>query len=209
MIALTLKAGALLFGLMLTALTVTQAASHDAAHHAAVRRLLLPPADCEAPCLMGLQPDKTHSEAAFAQLNRQGWEAIGGQGYPRANSGTSLWRWQLSAATWTEGQFQAERGELIGIFLTSNLPLSEVWRHLGPPTETHFVWLSDERAGGFMSYADLGWRVEFETACVGDPFVLFQQRVRLIMDGGAYLRQQESGHTSRTFLSFLHCGITP
>ena len=117
-----------------------------------VRAALLPPAECAAPCFLGIRPGDTSAGAALSILENHAWVR-------RLNimDNPVSWEWSGAQPVWIDGsvpghivteRFIAENREdgVTSVYVQTRLTLAEVYMLLGQPDQSWFR-MADEPLG--------------------------------------------------------------
>jgi hypothetical protein len=120
---------------------------------------LLPPADCPAPCLLGVRPGSTSVDRALAVLRAN--PAIAQVQVDYYYAGQSIfWRWlQDPVGSYRQYAFRADRRNLITRFvLPSDIRLGDVLLILGTPARVTAAWMNEylPRAAVVLDYPAYG-----------------------------------------------------
>jgi hypothetical protein len=164
-----------------TALTVLFAAAITAIrirpYNDPVARALLP-ADCPAPCFMGIRPGVTTVNDAVSILKAHPWvsslsdnvslrNGVGG-----APGGNMIWSWSGAQPDWIDrdhvGFIWVQDGTVRGMGISTRIPFGEVRLSFGPPQTVDNIVVSGRRERYLIysaSYPDADFVFSINQAC--------------------------------------------
>ena len=114
----------------------------------------LAPADCTAPCFMGIRPGRTSMSQAYYLLAGHAWVANTAEQFPSLVREASLfgagiprtivrWRWDRGLPDWINstapGTVTLENYDVLNIAIDTHLALGEVLLAFGEPDESRYV----------------------------------------------------------------------
>lgn len=138
---LILRVALLLSGVWLLPILLIRAQPYDASE---VRHALSPPADCAAPCFMGIQPSVTTVREVVDILKHQPWVEPGSYDDPsNVIYNVMAWQWSDAAPAWIDRGHSSvvslSPGRVGVIVVETNIPWGDFVLAFGMPDEYHLV----------------------------------------------------------------------
>jgi hypothetical protein len=107
---------------------------------------ILMPADCAAPCFMGIQPGVTHPDDAVAILEAHEWVGEVDDFREHYTSGLIAWDWSGQQPDWintaSRGEVRIRQRMVERVMVATHLPFGDFAAHFGTPNEIRSVQIT-------------------------------------------------------------------